>query len=180
MRAPYLVGLCGPAGVGKSTIATLLADVYAFERLRFAGPLKSMLRELGLTQAQVDGNQKETPCALLCGKTPRQAMQYLGDEWGRQLIGPDIWVHAALNKANKYLAIGRSVVIDDVRYDNEAQEILRQGGVIIRLVRQGFEPSTEHASEEGLSGYLVTYFVSNNQAPRITADDIVFRLRNAS
>ena len=79
---------------------------------------------IGLSAEQIDGSLKETPCDLLCGKTPRQAMQLLGTEWGRDLISPDFWVSAwsaAVDRALTGGAIG--IVADDCRFLNEVAAI---------------------------------------------------------
>ena len=122
---PVIVALTGPAGCGKTTVAKGL-ERHGFARVRFAGPLKAMLRTLGLTEDQVDGDQKETPCDLLCGKTPRAAMQALGTEWGRDCVGENLWVNAAMKQVDEYIALGVSVVIDDCRFDNEAEAVTRR------------------------------------------------------
>ena len=126
---PTVVGLCGAAGSGKTTAAAYLAERFGFERVRFAGPLKDMLRVLGLGDDEIEGGSKEKPSALLLGKTPRQAMQWLGTEWGRNLIGEDFWVNAWGTRAFRF----PSVVAEDVRFKNEADAIRRMGGIVVRI-----------------------------------------------
>ena len=82
MRSPELIGLVGAAHCGKTTVAILLSREHRYVRLRFADTIKDMLRVLGLSDEQLDGNLKEVPTDLLYGKTPRWAMQSLGTEWG--------------------------------------------------------------------------------------------------
>lgn len=152
-----LIALCGPAGCGKSTIARALESEGLHVR-SFAGPLKSMLCALGLTNAQVNGTLKEEPTSLLCGNTPRYAMQTLGTQWGRDLLGPDLWVNAAL--AN--LASAPTVtIIDDCRFANEAAAVRARGGVVIELSRAGVRYSDTHASEAGVPRELIDATVVN-------------------
>lgn len=149
------IGFCGPAGAGKSTAAERLVKRWRFERVRFAGPLKAMMLALGLDPEQVDGALKEEPTPLLCGRTPRQAMQWLGTEWGRDLIGAGFWIEAwraavervPLQKPWRNRA--NLIVADDVRFANEAKAIRDRGGLIIRIVRPGAGSSSggDHASE---------------------------------
>ena len=48
------------------------------------------------------------------------------------------------------------IVIDDVRFPNEAEMIRARGGKIWRLSRKGFEPSGDsHVSEAGLPDELI-------------------------
>lgn len=57
--------LTGKAGAGKTTLAKYLVGQSGFERVRFAGPLKRMAKEFGLTDDQVDGHLKEEPTPWL-------------------------------------------------------------------------------------------------------------------
>ncbi|MBB6308884.1 deoxynucleotide monophosphate kinase [Xanthobacter tagetidis] len=142
-----VIGFAGRAGAGKTTAALHLVEHHDFERVRFAGPLKAMMRALGCTEEEVDGALKETPCALLGGRTPRQAMQWLGTEWGRDMIAPDLWT-----RAWEHAVAGKPrVVADDVRFPNEVAAIRRLGGRVIRIVAAGDEPcpGLDHISERG-------------------------------
>lgn len=139
-RGPRLIGFAGRAGAGKTTAARYLCERYGFTRVRFAGPLKDMMRALGLTDAEVEGDRKEAPCDLLCGRTPRQAMQWLGTEWGRDLLGPDFWVEAWSRQAQGVLVAGGRVAIDDVRFLNEASKIWGFGGIVVKIVAEGAAP----------------------------------------
>lgn len=152
-RLPNLIALCGPAQSGKSTCADELATYYGYTLVKFAGPLKDMLRSLGLTEAQIEGNQKEIPCTFLNGKSPRQAMQTLGTEWGRDLIGRDLWVNAWTARCNQIIRLGGRVVVDDCRFDNELQAIRALGGKAVKLWRPGIEAVNGHISENALNDH---------------------------
>lgn len=127
---PRLIGLCGAAGSGKSTVAGFL-EAQGYVRLRFAHPLKAMMRALlhsaGMDEVTAsrctDGDLKERPLGELLGATPRHAMQTLGTEWGRQYIHPELWVALTMGRAERMVAEGKRVVIDDVRFPNEADRI---------------------------------------------------------
>lgn len=150
------IGFCGPVGAGKSTAADRLVKLWRFNRVRFVGPLKAMMLALGLSAEHVDGALKEEPSRLLQGRTPRQAMQWLGTEWGRELIGPELWIaawRAAVERAGGFWEPGRGwdrlIVADDVRFANEAQAIRDRGGLVIRIERPGAGSATGsgHVSE---------------------------------
>lgn len=143
-----LISLIGAKGCGKTTAAQYLTEQHGFVRVSMAGGLKDMLAAIGLTDAQLYGDQKEVPCELLCGKTPRWAMQSLGTEWGREHIGPDIWVNAAKARIRNLLDRGASVVVDDARFHNESIVIRDLGGFTICVRRDVAEavPDT-HESE---------------------------------
>jgi hypothetical protein len=119
-----------------------------------------MLRTFGLTKAQIDGAEKETPCDLLGGKSPRWAMQTLGTEWGRQLIHNDLWVNAAIATWRK--RVEGNYVFDDVRFENEAAAIRREGGEIWRVQRPGYPiVAMGHVSEAGQDNICSDWIVQN-------------------
>lgn len=51
--------------------------------------------------------------------SPRRVLQLLGDEWGRQLIHPDIWTMAMRPKLEGLLQQGVRIVVNDARFDND-------------------------------------------------------------
>lgn len=130
-----LIAFCGKSGVGKSTAALHLVEKYGFHRVRLAGPLKAMMRALGLSDAEIEGDMKESPCDLLGGRSPRFAMQTIGTEWGREFICPDLWVNAWGQTADALLRKGERVVVDDCRFMNEAQAIWTRGGKLVMIER---------------------------------------------
>lgn len=51
--------------------------------------------------------------------SPRRVLQLLGDEWGRQLIHPDIWTMALRPSLENMLQRGVRIVVNDARFDND-------------------------------------------------------------
>jgi len=145
---PPVIAFTGQAGSGKSTATRYLVERHGYTLVKFAGPLKDMMRALGLEEGQIEGDRKEVPTSLLAGKTPRHAMQTLGTEWGRNCIGEDFWVGVWRQRANVIIANGGRVVTDDCRFPNEAQAIRRLGGDIYRIVGRG-GIAGGHVSERG-------------------------------
>ena len=151
MTLPRLIGLCSPApGCGKSFVAGLLIE---HQRVSFAAPLKLVvdifLNELGLPGFNYAYIDKEAIIPGI-GVSARHMMQTLGTEWGRACIHPDFWVMIARAKAERIMKDGRSVVIDDVRFPNEAAMIRNLGGELWRIDRPGVSYSGNHSSEGGL------------------------------
>ncbi|NHR07629.1 ATP-binding protein [Chromobacterium haemolyticum] len=167
-QLPNLLALCGAAGAGKSTIAAELVERHGYTVIKFAGPLKSMMRALGLSEDEIEGRLKEVPCELLGGATPRHAMQTLGTEWGRQLIHADLWVSAWRRAVQRVLAAGGRVVVDDCRFINELGAVLEMNGAVVRLERAGSGTACVHSSETSLSGIELPT-VTNDAAPALVA-----------
>ena len=156
-----LIGVCGAAGSGKDTIASILG----FDRVAFADPLYEMVAIVtGMTPAEMrDRETKERPIDWL-GQSPRQLLQTLGTEWGRGMVSETIWVDTAMRRVQRLLDEGRDVVITDCRFDNEAAAIKAAGGVVWQVVRgsgsiQGL--AARHASESGISPVLIDRVLGN-------------------
>jgi len=151
-----LIGFTGKAGSGKTTAAKFLVEGRNFRVIKFAEPIKAMLRAIGLEWRELEGDLKEAPCPILGGKTPRFAMQTLGTEWGRQTIYQDIWVEAWAALVKKALDSGESIVCDDVRFPNEVATIKSLGGKIIDIVNPRAQDNVyAHVSETEILDYDV-------------------------
>lgn len=138
-----IIAIMGVAGSGKTVVARRL-ESFGFARTRFAGPIKVMLKVgLGLTDEQLDGDSKTQPIHDLGGCSARTMMQTLGTEWGRRMIHPDLW--ASVWKRHVANMDGL-IVVDDLRFPNEATAIREMGGVIWRVYRPGLV-TMDHASE---------------------------------
>lgn len=175
---PAIIGITGPLGGGKTTLANILVEQHGYHRYRFAGILKDMIEVLGVSRDQIDGKLKNDPDdKLLCGKTPRWAMQSLGTEWGRKCIGEDIWVNATMEKINRFRVSRRVptyIVIDDVRFPNEVRAINAAGGFIVKI--HGRDPNE---TEWDSKGWLTKLFskkphLSEIYWSKIIADHTIF------
>ena len=158
---PAIVAFCGLATCGKTSLALGLVKHRNFHRISFADPIREMLRGLGLTTAQMSEG-KNDPLAMFGGKTPRQVMQSLGTEWGRDLVSPTLWIDATRQRILSALATHgvAGVVIDDCRFDNEAAMVRSLGGIVVEVTRPGLA-RMNHASEAGISPHLIDDFVLN-------------------
>lgn len=169
---PDVVAFTGQAGAGKSTATRFLVDDLGYTLVKFAGPLKDMMRAIGLTEDQIEGAFKEKPTAYLCGKTPRRAMQTLGTEWGRKCIGEDFWVGIWAIRVATVLKQGGRVVVDDCRFANEAVAIRKLGGDILEVVGRG-GIAGGHESERGC-GDRDAVVVNDG-----TVEDLALRVKEA-
>lgn len=101
--------------------------------------------------------------------SPRRVLQLLGDEWGRQMIHPDIWSLAIKKELLAHLSVGHRIVVSDARFDNDRQNLSRWFGAKLVDVRAA-TPKNDgekwrlHASElsrpkEG----QIDYVIKNNE-----------------
>ena len=144
-----LIATYGPQQAGKSEAAKAIAALPRWTRLSFADPLYAMMSALlGLDARKLD---KSLPNDVLCGKTLRHALQKLGTEFGRGMIGKTIWLNAMHSAIERERACGAAgVVIDDLRFLNEYKFLRQRGATIVRIEREGCLIPTlnqGHASE---------------------------------
>ena len=155
-----LIGLYAPRPqCGKSTLAAALVK-QGFVVLPFAGTIKRMLAlmldDLGLSAAEIEtalSSGKELPCPKLTSRTPRQLLQTIGTNWGRQMVDTTIWTRCWQQQVQSQLAAGIPVVVDDCRFPEEAQLVEAMGGVMVQVLRPqgGSEAFANHASEGALN-----------------------------
>jgi hypothetical protein len=127
-----LLGLHGRAGAGKSTIARAMIEDGSAALLHFATPIKACGRAIGLTEAQVNGEEKDTPCELLDGDTPRHFLQSLGESL-RHMYGGRVVAGWTMVHVERLLAHGLDVILDDVRLPTEAAAVWENQGIVIEL-----------------------------------------------
>lgn len=124
-----IIGICGPAGSGKDTVADYIARNHKGVKVALADPLKRICKMVfGFTDNQLWGpssarnevdlrhqrpghtftNSTECACcgnatAPFCYLTCRYALQLLGTEWGRHCL-PDVWALEAARVGKALLA----------------------------------------------------------------------------
>ena len=145
-----IIAFTGPKGVGKTSLAVLLKSFLdSCEIISFAKPIKDMIEAMGIDKDSIaDPDKKDLKLDWLdC--SPRKIMQTLGTDWGRNMIDQNIWIKIARKKIEDSKA--EVVLIDDCRFDNEANMIQELGGYVIELYRPNFDKYTnEHESEKGV------------------------------
>lgn len=166
MEKKVIIGLAGPKQSGKTSAAYHL-EKSGFYQMSFADPIRKMLSTVflgcGYTPDEIEialykSDEKEKPLYPFY-KSPREMMQTLGTEWGRNCVDPDIWVSIAKERIARIEC--DYIVFDDVRFENEAAMIRGLGGLIIHIDRDIVRLDA-HASELGISDHEDDVFVDND------------------
>jgi len=92
----------------------------------------------------------------------RRLLQVIGTNAGREIIGDDVWVDIASEKALDALEEGFGVVLTDVRFTNEVDFVRELGGCIVRITRPGVGPVNGHISETALDGIVPDHTIVND------------------
>lgn len=138
-----ILGIAGMVGSGKTTVSGNFIQTNGFRQLSFADPIRDTMMALGVPlEVLRDPVRKEQPHPALAGATPRAFMEGIG-KLGRDLTDGRMW----LNKFSMRADLCDLVICDDVRYQNEVDEIAARGGQTFRLVVPGREPrvATDHS-----------------------------------
>lgn len=165
-----IIGISGKRGSGKTTVARELATGHGYRIVSFAAPLKEMCIKLfGCDRKAIYGTDKQKNRAtnvrrsywnLAVGSrsqfphtddngsflTHRELMQGFGS------VIRDVMSNAWIQYALHSIASHDAIVIDDVRYTNEADAIRERGGVVVRLDSPDVSQDA-HPSETELDAY---------------------------
>ena len=169
MTKPRVIGLYSPAPQsGKTSVAYALQE-NGYILVSFASPLKRMLgvflSSAGYGQDRIESLLFEEKEARIpeFGVSSRHLMQTLGTEWGRECIGPDVWVEVWQNSVQKWLDGGLNVVVDDMRFPNEWDAIKALDGECWYVTRPRTpKPDSEHASEGALENHGFDHRLTND------------------
>lgn len=144
-----VVGICGRARSGKDTVAAMLLEMGVVKyRYALADPIRLMLHAgLGIDLSAPEWAERKEQVIPELGRSPRQLLQTLGTEWGRHLVHQDVWL---LQAAEALATLGPGMVISDVRFQNEADWVIRRGGALINVMAERAADVAPHASEAGV------------------------------
>lgn len=162
-----LIGITGQKFSGKSTVANMLSEMLGYKVVSFADKLKDITCVLsGCTREQLE-NYDFKECEIVpnhlkpyCGNaefpTYRAFLQHFGSEVMRG-VNDNIWIDCTLDNC------GENAIIADCRFPNEAKAIKEQGGIIIRVEREGLQSSDTHSSETAMKEIVPDYIIENKK-----------------
>lgn len=137
-----VTALAGRMRSGKSTIAQHLVAKHGYVRASFAKPLKDDILDMGFPQWAID----QKPDWM------RKLMQSYGQAW--RALDTRHWVDRLAMELHDFAMENETaVVIDDLRYENEAQALrdldpYRFRVELVRVFRIGNPGDVAHGSDE--------------------------------
>ena len=140
-----IIGIAGPIGSGKSTVAKEIAKQLGSNNLfAFADPIKDVVVLLSsCDRAALDEQPIKSELFPDSDVTYRYVMQTFATDWARNMIDADIW----LNHMKRRVQCAKGdVIIQDVRFENEASFIRDNGGVIVHIRDPKMAPPTARKS----------------------------------
>ena len=143
-----IIGICGKKGSGKDTVADFLVHEYGFHKTSFAEPLKQICQCLfELTAEQLHDPIKKEEVIPEWNLSPRQMFQKIGTDLFRKHFDQDIWLKLFRSRLKKSKC--PNIVVADVRFQNEADLVKENGGLLIEIRRQSRQSQKQdfHESE---------------------------------
>jgi len=153
-----IIGFSGLAGAGKTTAANYFVE-QGFKKDAYARVMKqavSQLFSIPIEKLLGDAEQKNQ-VDLFWGLSYRQILQRFATEACRHTFGDDFWEKVMWSHHRN---MDYNLVIDDVRFPNEAEAILKRGGIVIEIVCPGIK-QMDHVSEIPLPESLISVRVIN-------------------
>jgi hypothetical protein len=160
-----LIGVTGAKRSGKDTVGRFLAE-QGFRNMSFAKPLKdaaALLLSRPHFQCEGNGYDREEIMPEW-GFSMRWFLQRLGTDCMRNQICQDFWLKRAQVSLDEHVRKDpdSKFVFTDVRFLNEAEFIRKNGGKIIRVIRDGVGERDSHVSEMEMNSIQVDATVANN------------------
>lgn len=171
-----IIGLHGGAKSGKDTIADWLKHKYGFKTLSYAGPLKEGISKLfDIPLDTLSDAKKKEEIDPRWNKSPREIMQWLGTDVFRKQVDEEFWVkQMGWRVQDLVIEKGESVVITDIRFDNEAELVkahpyseVWKVDATKRLGKDGaglLGNTKDHITERGINPSLIDFVVDNNSS----------------
>lgn len=154
-----LIGLSGKMGSGKTTLTNHLVKMFGKDRNI---TLEKVAKDLYEIQDYI-----YKKCQLtLKGEKDRPLLIAVG-EWGRD-IKPSLWTDLCFDRVRSLMAFDPDgiIIIDDIRYPEEAKALEDAGGILIRIEGTQRGPNinpefSNRGSEIALDNFPFKHRVSN-------------------
>ena len=158
---PRIIGLLGRSRSGKDTIANYLCLHHPeYEIVRLSSPLKKAvccLYDYTMEQVEYDSKEHIDP---RWGKTPRETIQSLTD-YIMTYMGHDFFSRKLFGAYDRMEYRG-SIIIPDIRYEHDIQEILNRGGIVIKIERPNLD--IRHSFEDHIDSLKGSITLTNDQS----------------
>lgn len=158
-----IIGISGQKRSGKDTSALIIKEFLEKKGKKaviysFAYPLKLAVSKCFAISMNTIEHKKEVQIDLW-KKSPRQLLQQVGDKM--RSIDQDVFLKN-MRKKIKQTPKNTTIIISDVRFDNEAKFVRSLGGVIIIVERNNIHKNDKHITEQGINPKYSDYTIYNN------------------
>ena len=162
MKQAMIIGVVGPKGAGKDTIADYLVANHGFTKLAFADPVKKVCEVMfALDPVYFHCPRLKEEVVTAWGYSPRQMMQIVGTDMVRSQMGDKFWIQHFQVRLQA-LGPDAKVVVSDVRFANEADFIQSLPDSFLLRVTNGSVGTDPHVSETEQCSIRANYVIHND------------------
>jgi hypothetical protein len=165
-QLPQIIAICGRRRTGKDVIADYICNKYQYSNVKFAQPLKDAIKVLfGFSEDQIEKYKDKDDD--FWKTSPRKVMQFIGTEimqYEIQRLIPHtnrhFFVNSLLKRHNN-----QNIVISDMRFLHEYNEIKKKGALVIKVIRPFSEKDNNidfHSSEKEVDEITTDYTIIND------------------
>jgi len=187
-----LIGIAGMDEVGKDTVANIilkltnkseLSFVYPYEMVKHVNflseweikPFSERVKLataiiLGISKEEVFSREFKTNKYTSRNLTGRQIFIEVAHNFGRKVLGEDIWVK---NRFNNYNIHKDKWIIPDVRYKNEVEAIKAFGGIVIQVKRPGIKNQSAFLDDNTLFDYTINNSKTLNDLEKLVLNILI-------
>lgn len=156
-----LIGISAKMGSGKTTLSNMIINLL--------GKHNVVQEKIAKDLYSLQDHIYEVCGLTLEGEKDRDLLIALG-MWGRSK-SPSLWTDICFNRVKEHLEKGKIVIIDDIRFKEEADRVEELGGLLLRIEGVQRGPNlTPHqmnsSSEVALDEYPFKHRVSNLGTPQ--------------
>lgn len=155
-----LIAFKGLKECGKSTTANFLINERGFTLINMKKAINSELKDLfPETMKSLAESYEMTVDEFISAKPP--LLRPIQKDWGmyRRSQDENYWVSKWLHGMESVHG-GMSIVVDDIRFQNEAEVIKTLGGVIVEVIKEGMVSDDNHATETSSKDIKADHVIS--------------------
>lgn len=148
-----LIGLCGPDVTTNNRVGLLLTEL-GFVPISIVQPMVNSLSALTSVEPAVftDPDLSCRPQAFFGGRSADDILRSFSG-WARTCIAGDAIVRPIIGLVENHLASEKSVVITDIRLDEEAEIVRGNGGQIWHIDVPGIQWKGNHPTDLGIADH---------------------------
>ena len=160
-----ILGLAGPRGGGKDTLADYLVEDYSFKRIAFADPIREQVKFLLQLKSDYEYDIVKRSNLLMLNHPGREHLidgRHLVREIGMLMLsyGKDQFTNYVTTEITKNIE-KYNYVVTDLRMDHEYVCLKRLDAFIVKI-KTGKPNTDKHVTEVGFDDSQCDYIIDNS------------------
>lgn len=160
---PLIIAICGYKRCGKDSLATHISNTYGYKQVKISSKLKNTIKvAFNLNDDDLETNKKDE-INHYWGVKPRVLMDFIGThvfQYEIEKILPNMnrrfWIRSIIEDLNE------PIVISDLRFKHELEEIIKYPSLIIRINRECANNDENYLSEKEINELKSDIYIDND------------------